>query len=235
MPILRSVAMWILGVVTRFAPLGAEEWSQAVLGEMSVIESDWTALSWAVGSMRILFSHPATQPAAADGAPWAVEALARKVRRRTVFGYMLASGMTLLFGSLIYMASSSMQRIGCYLGIAAMCYTWSQLFSLRVRRPWLESYSRAAAAYRAELERQRDFYCGFWLWSRLGVVIAGFVLFCTGGAAAHPENVPGYAAFAISLLIMLVVAVWLNARETQKYQSQIERLDRFPPRANRSK
>jgi hypothetical protein len=143
--------------------------------------------------------------------------------------------MTLLFASLIYTASCSVQRVGCYLGIAAMCYTGRQLFSLRVRRPWLESASQAAAAYRAELERQRDFYCGSWLWSRLTVVIASFVLFCVGGAAAHPERVPVYAAFAAWLLIMLAVAVSVNTRETRKYQCQIEQVDRFPQQVSSSK
>jgi hypothetical protein len=228
MSIRRSLSVRILNAVIRFAPLGAEEWPQAVLGEMGVIENDWTALSWAVGSTRILFSRPGTQLSDAGSALWAVEGLARKIRRRTVFGYTLASAMTLLFVSLIYTASSSMQRIGCYVGIAAMCYTWSQLFSLRVRRPWLESASGMAAAYRAELRRQRHFYCGVWLWSRLIVVIVSFVLFCIGGAAAHPESVPVYAAFAAWLLTMLAVAVWLNTRETRKYQCQIEQLDRFP-------
>ncbi len=232
MSIRRSLALRIFNAVIRFAPVGASEWAKGMLCEIDFIESDWTALSWALGSTRILFTHPEIQLAQPRAVPWPVEDLARKVRRRTVFGYTLASSMILTFGCLFYVASTSVQRIGCCLGIAAMFYIWGQLYALRVRHQWVESASLAGAAYRTELERQRDFYRGLWFWSRISIVVIGFALFCIGGVVVHPESLRGYAAFAIFLVTMLFMAVWLNLRETRMYQAQIERLDSPPPQAN---
>ncbi|MGA2905924.1 MAG: hypothetical protein ABSD98_19025, partial [Candidatus Korobacteraceae bacterium] len=136
MSIRRSLALRILNAAIRFAPVGAGEWAKAMLCEIDFIESDWTALSWALGSARTLFIHPEVRLAESCAVPWPVEDLARKVRRRTAFGYTLASSMILAFGGLFYVASTWVQRIGCCLGIAAMFYIWGQLFALRVRTMW---------------------------------------------------------------------------------------------------
>jgi len=219
----RSLALRILNAVVRFAPLGAGEWCEAMSREIHFIESDWAALSWALGGTRILFTHNEAHLAGSCPIPWSMEELARKVRRRTVFGYTLASSVMATFGCLFYLASTSVQRIGCCLGIAAMFYTWGQLFALRVRRHWFKFDGFACAAFhRTELKRQRDFNRGFWFWSRISLVVSGVTFFCIGGATAHPEALPGYATAATCLIPVLVVAVWLNSRETHKYQAQIE-------------
>jgi len=229
----RNLALWILNAVMRFAPVGAGEWVNAMSSEIDFIENDWAALSWALGGTRILFTRPGVQLGESGVVPWSVEDLARKVRRRTVFGYSLASSMTIAFGYFLYIASRPMQRAGCCLGIAAMLYTWAQLFSLRALRDGsVRDSSLHSPSYRIELQRQRDFYCGFRFWSRILIVVCGFVLFCVGGVVVHPDKVPAYALFAIFLLSMFYFAVWLNSRETRKYQDQIERLDRLSSQAS---
>jgi len=105
-----------------------------------------------------------------------------------------------------------------------MFYSWLQLFTLRVRQDWPERISSACSySYRTELQRQRDFYCGFLFWSRISMVVCGFALFCLGGLAVHPENIRGYAILAVFLLSALYFAVCLNSRETRKYQHQIQK------------
>lgn len=228
----RNLAFWILNAVVRFAPVGAAEWARAMLCEIDFIDSDWDAFCWALGGARILFTRP-QMPFAESAAPWPVEDLARKVRRRTVFGYSLASTMTTALAYLFYMASSPVQRLGCCVGIVAMFYTWVQLFTLRARNEWsIRESSECPRAYRTELQRQRDFYRGLWFWSRISMVVCGFVLFCVGGVVAHPESVPGYAEFATFLISMFCLAVWSNARESRKYQDQIEKIDKLPSQAS---
>lgn len=229
----RNLALWIVGAVIRFAPVGLGEWAQAVLCEIDFIESDWAALSWALGSTRILFTRPEIPFGDSGATPWPIEDLARKVRRRTVFGYTLASTMTVAFAYLFYIASSAAQRAGCCLGIVAMFYTWLQLFTLRARHDWPKRISSSSFSYRNELRRQRDFYRGFRFWSRISVVVCGFVLFCLGGVTSHPESVPAYAIFAAFLLSSLYFSVWLNSRETRKYQNQIEMADRLASQASK--
>ncbi len=216
--------------MVRFAPPGAGEWSEAMLREIDFIESDWAALSWALGGTRILFTHNEGHLAGSCPTPWSLEELARKVRRRTVFGYTLASSVMATFGCLFYVASTSVQRFGCCLGIAAMFYTWGQLFALRVRHHWAKFDAFACATfYRTELKRQRDFNRGFRFWSRVSLVVLGVTFFCIGGVTVHPEALRGYATAATCLIPVLVMAVWLNSRETRKYQAQIERLNSSPP------
>jgi len=225
MSIRRKLALHIVSTINRFAPVGTAEWSRAILCEMEFIEGDWAALWWALGSMTMLFTRPQTHSAATAIVPWPVEDLIRKVRRRTAFGYTLASVLALTFLGLLAVFSTFIQRLGCGLGITAMLYTWCQLFALRVQHRWTRSASLANAAYRSELERQRDFYCRFSFWSRIAIVVCGITLICLGGVFGHPESLRGITFAAIGLIGLLGIAIWLNIRETRQFQAQIDHLD----------
>jgi hypothetical protein len=224
MLIRRNLARHIVITIDRYASVGTAEWSKAILCEIKFIEDDWDALSWALGGITMLFARPQLQRADTTISPWPVEDLARKVRRRTVFGYTLASTLALTFLGLLWVLPSFVQRLGCCVGITAMLYTWCQLFTLRVQHRWTRA-SLADSAYRTELERQRDFYCRFWFWSRIAIVVSSVTLICLGGVFIHPESLYAYAFAAICLIGLLGMAVWLNLRETRQYQAQIDHLD----------
>jgi hypothetical protein len=89
----RKLALRISAFVARHASPGWKEWAQAMSAEVAYIKSDWSALRWAFGSMRILLDHreaPITSLAQ-------VPALARKfavcVRNEPIFVYLLMSSL----------------------------------------------------------------------------------------------------------------------------------------------
>jgi hypothetical protein len=53
----RRLAMWILSWVAWLASPGCKEWAEGLEREANVIENDWAALRWALGSTRVLFDR----------------------------------------------------------------------------------------------------------------------------------------------------------------------------------
>jgi len=56
MSLIRTAANKIASFVIRYASAGSKEWAQAIASELRCIESDWRALAWAFGGLRVLFS-----------------------------------------------------------------------------------------------------------------------------------------------------------------------------------
>ena len=83
----------------------------------------------------------------------------------------------------------------------------------------------SAVFYRTELERQRDFHRGLWLWSRLVMVAPGVVVVLIGGAIAHPERIHPIRLAAASV-VFAVLLVTRHLRLARKYQRDIDALDR---------
>ena len=54
MTAVRKVASALLHAVARHLPPDTQAWCQAMIRELDFIESDWTALSWALGSATAL-------------------------------------------------------------------------------------------------------------------------------------------------------------------------------------
>ncbi|HKO19394.1 MAG TPA: hypothetical protein VJU82_10965 [Acidobacteriaceae bacterium] len=50
----RRAAIAISDFVVRYAPTGSDEWARGLRAELDVVESDWSALRWALGSLRVL-------------------------------------------------------------------------------------------------------------------------------------------------------------------------------------
>jgi len=56
MSLVRNTAIRIANLVVRYASIGSKEWAQAIRNELMCIESDWQALAWALGGLRVLFA-----------------------------------------------------------------------------------------------------------------------------------------------------------------------------------
>src|ERR1700743_527107 len=67
MSLVPSTAIRIANMVVRYASAGSKEWAQAICNELTSIESDWQALAWALGALRVLFTiQPAPLRTVAD-------------------------------------------------------------------------------------------------------------------------------------------------------------------------
>jgi hypothetical protein len=117
------------------------------------------------------------------------------------------------------------QRLGCYLLVGAMLYMLLQLFARRGALSAKGDVPASANAYRLELERQLDFHSGGWLWSRIILMVPGFLLFCLGGAIAHPSLTRPYGMIAVIFVLLFGLAVPENRRLARRYQSRLDDLD----------
>jgi hypothetical protein len=230
---IRRLASAILTAAVRRASPGVREWGTAMLREMDFVESDWAALLWAIGSVPVLFKHleaPMSDPSAVFSR---AQALMKEIRRRTLMGYGACIIATVYFASFIFVPNT-LQRIGCCLAIPATLYLACQLHARRPGNlPPESGLSACTDSYRVELERQRDFHRGTWLWSRLAIIFPSYMLFYIGFAMAHPEFGRGFAgAIAAFLIILGIVAVPGNLRLSREYQGRIDELDALPKTRN---
>ena len=154
------------------------------------------------------------------------QALIKKIRKRTRGGYGACFVLIACFGWFIFILPNPLARIGSGLTVSAMLYLAYQLHARRDQKvPTDIQPSDCTAFYRAELERQRDFHRGSWFWSRLIIMIPGYMLFLVGIAMADPGSVRVVLAIGAFFLGVCVLAVPLNLRLSRKYQRQIDELD----------
>ena len=221
---LRRLAMKISDGVVRLAP-GAKDWARATAREIEFIEDDWVALRWALGSTRILLGRSEIPISSLVEVPQAAPRFAKEIHKRTVGGCVFCVVGTVWFGLGSYLLWNPTQRIGCYLLAGSMLYMAYQLLARRGTLSLRGELPASPNAYRSELERQRDYHCGGWLWSRVILMVPGFLLFCFGGVIALPRLTRFFAMWAAVFLILCVLAVPRNLRVARRYQRRMDDLD----------
>jgi len=61
MSLIRGLAEGVSRFVVRHASPGSKEWAEGLAREADFVESDWKALAWSLGSMRVLLSYRKAQ------------------------------------------------------------------------------------------------------------------------------------------------------------------------------
>jgi hypothetical protein len=223
---MRRLASAILRTALRYASPRAQEWGQAMLREMDFVEGDWAALRWSVGSAATLFRRFEVPLSAPGGVLQRTRVLMGKTRQRTVAGS--GACLILLAWSVrnIFHSFNTLQLVGSWLSVAVMLYFLGQLYVRRSETPPLETDSLASGDfYRRELVRQRDFHCGAWLWSRVIMMIPGYLLWSLGFVMAHPAFVGRMRINITVFLVLCVLALPNNLKLARKYRGQIDELD----------
>jgi hypothetical protein len=224
MTTLRRLAVNTIEAVTRLASPVTQEWAQAIRRELDFIESDWAAFFWAVGSTKILFRRQAFRLADLSDIPRASQVLRRKIQLRTFAGSAVVLTEAAAFAWFTFANPHAIQRSGSALTVVAMLFWAYQLFSRRPRAVPSEP-SACARSYRIELERQRDFFRGSWLWARVVVVIPGIALFCYGGIIADPGTKSVHLRLAVTFAALLLVAIPNSLRISRTFQRQLDDLE----------
>jgi hypothetical protein len=224
--------MKVSGAVIYLAPREAKQWARATAREIEFIQSDWAALRWSLGSARILFQRTEAPISSLSEVPQAALQFAKEIRKRTIAGTLICALEVVWlpvgfhkFATGTHNMASLTVRTGCILTIGAMLYMGYQLLARRSTLSSSEESPATPDTYRSELELQRDFHSGAWLWSRVLLMVPGFLLLCIGMAITHPGNILGTAGTAAMLLTLCVLAIPLNLRIARKYQRRIDDLD----------
>ena len=187
MTIVRRVALGISSRVVRWASPGCKEWAEGLEREAAVIESDWAALGWAIGSTRVLLDRRPVPLTSLDEVPAATQKFVEMVRQRA--GLILAFSIMLGLRGLLYLwrffhVGSTLECAGC--AVVVLVSILVGIYALMERRrmwePWKDDiYDDLLACtyfYKEQLKRGDSlwiyfpfFLCwmfGDWLFYRVG-------------------------------------------------------------------
>ena len=157
-----------------------------------------------------------------------IEAMHRKMRRRTFDGYLVGGSLIAFFVGWMFVGMNSLQMIGAVLAIIGISYMAWQVRANRFRLPSIDA-GDTLEHLRNELVRQRDFHRGSRIWSRMLLFVPGPLVFTFGLAQAHPEE-PTSTLIRfeiISFVVIAIAAIPLNAWMAKRYQKQIDALTRL--------
>jgi len=157
--------------------------------------------------------------------------LDKKIRRRNFIGFAICFLEIACFSCFYFIFPILIQRIGALLTVLGMGYLVYQLYLNQLQRA--ESTNTAARMgtaalaefYRAELQRQRDFHCGIWFWSRLIMILPGPLVFIVGLETVYPSLAIYIRAEGAAFLFFAALAIPLNRRLAREYQKQFDELE----------
>lgn len=160
-----------------------------------------------------------------------IEKLSRIVRRRNLIGGF--SCITVLLGfsyffSVLNGPDERIERIGAALTAIGAGYIMYQLVSGKMRRQSAMAESQAQESvdfYRSELQRQRDFHRGMWLWSRILMFAPGPAIFLVGMAEASPMGSRPALIIGAVTAAVLIAAVPQNLRLAKRFQRELDALE----------
>jgi len=220
---------WLAGMVIRIvAALSSpslKDWVDASSRELASIEDDWAALKWAIGSTTILLQKPASCLTSLSEVPVAYRVLKNNIRVRTWSGCAITLSGVAALGWVVSRGGNVFERTGATLLAAAFLYISGQLVFWRVIR-W-EDTSEAAALipyYEAELERQRRFFSGGALWSRIALLLIGSGLLCFDNFLHDFAN-RQTTFIAVAFVGSTLLAIPRSLREARKYKHEIDRVE----------
>ena len=155
-----------------------------------------------------------------------IETMNRKMRRRTIGGYLLCATIIVSFAGWLFIGMNSLQLVGAVLTIIAVSYMAWQIRANRFRTPSIDVVD-TLEHLRRELARQRDFHRGTRFWSRMLLLVPGGLIFFAGFARAHPEVIRMIRFEVVSFVVFALSAIPLNMWMARRYQKQIDALARL--------
>lgn len=154
-----------------------------------------------------------------------------RIRGRNFIGYAACLIVVAGFGYFYFIFPNPIQRVGAVLTILGAGYFVYQFrWNWRLSRESAITAAKTGSAasiefFRTELQRQRDFHRGIWLWSRLVIFVPGPLVFIAGFEIAHPEIATAIRADAAAFLLLAALGIPLNLRLASRYQKQIDALE----------
>ena len=156
-----------------------------------------------------------------------IQELDTKLRARMRGGYLVCGFLIVAFSLWAVVESDPIMRAGAAAVILSIAYLGYQLRQNRFRQAAASAVPTASIDHlRTELARQRDFHRGRTFWSRMLFLGPAGLLFLYGFATAHPEVIRIIRFEIATFIVLILAAIPLNLRMANKYQRQIDELDR---------
>jgi hypothetical protein len=199
-----------------------------MLRELDFVEGDWAALRWSIGSAASLFRRLDVPLSAPGGVLQRTHVLDKTIDRRTIGGGLAC--VIVLAGCVrtaIYHVNT-LQLVASGLMIVASVYMLGQIYLRRSGTPPINGTPQECMDYyREELVRQRDYYRGAWLSTRLVLLLPGCFLFIYAAPVTLPLRVPTKDLMTVAFVFLFMPSVQANLKLAQKYQGQIDELDKM--------
>jgi hypothetical protein len=171
-------------------------------------------------------NRPNPVPVSPDELRAEVRKLERGLSRRLVVGGGAALIVVVGFVVDFFVFRGALERIGSIMTIVGAGCLIGQILLRRSRVIPDTAETECFRFYREEIERQRDFHRGWWLWSRIAAFLPGLFVFMVGVAKSYPQLAPLTWFQGATIPPLCALAVVLNLRLAQKYQRRIDALDR---------
>lgn len=225
MSLLRKVALKISDAVVRWASPGCKEWAKGLEREVAFIESDWRALGWALGSMRVLFDRREAQLGSLEEASVAVESYFEKRLSQSSTAFWLTCAFLLALGVLIFLLPFHlMQRVALSSMLATQLYSVSIARASRPRElnHEIDLYERVAK-YRSDLQLIRELQYGWKIWAFNLVNCAAWIILPVSGFVEISRSFPP-PSFGLGIFTAAFVVVMLFGAVLQSYLSDHKNL-----------
>jgi len=215
MTLVRRLALTISDHVERWASPGCKEWAEGLEREAAVIENDWAALRWSLGSTRVLLDRRPAPLTSLDEIPAETQKFMEGFRNPLVFYMPIING--LLFFLLFFQVKSIMERAGCAFLVLGLITTAILLLMYR-RRLYMLWYDdifddpvACAHLYKEQVKR-RD---------KLGISVLPSLLCIALGASLYVRDI-FYLWFLVAPLLLLLPVI-LQVRRNNLHR--IEEID----------
>jgi hypothetical protein len=219
MTLVRKLALRISDAVVRWASPGCKEWAEGLAREVEFIASDWAALGWALGSMRVLLDSREVPMGSLDEVPAALQKYVERARGPGLWPLILQGA---LYGLRILDARSWSERVGCLMAVLASILAGTLVLTdrRRLKEPIeddiYDDLGACALFYKAELER---------CFSRLTMIQLVVGCFLVGSLFARRGGIGGHPILggSVALVCLIVVPAFQQARRNNR--RRLERLE----------
>lgn len=226
MTFIRRKALEISSWVTWLASPGCREWAEGLEREVAFIRSDWHALAWSIGSVRVLL-EPRLAPIRSIEE---VQAAAKKYfddRRAWIalanfFCFLLAALISVAAYTLLSVQRYPMDRLSaCMLtgALAVFCYRTRLFGRVEIHQP--EDLYDCARYFRSELKRDIDFHSGWASSVCFATLISGFLL---QGYGAHGTVLGSVSGDLLPDLLILTPLMQIRMYR-RKLERRMDELD----------
>lgn len=221
MNIVRTAAQKISAKVVCYSSAGNKEWAEGLAREVDFIQSDWGALLWSLGSLRVLLDRRPAPIRTYDDLRPLVEKFVKAASQTRVFIFVAASQL-LLFGPRFFESGSAAKHAG--VAMIAVAYATSGIYvtiEWRIKKNLLadKDLPELIGYYRDHLEKQVNLFRSSQWW--MGIYM--LLLVYPGIMLTSPRYRSGWFLYFLILFAFAIIGFQLYARRNAR--KRLEELD----------
>ena len=192
---IRRMALGISSWVVWLASPGCKEWAEGLEREVAFIESDWRAMGWALGGVRVLFDRREAPLRSLAELPAVAKSFHDKRVNQTFYLYLLSVFLVMFWVAMLCIGRAATWLPGGWILLYAPLSVAYRAYACRPREfPESPDLLQIADYYRAELKRD---------------TIVKLELFYAPALAVQLFIFNGHEPHDLATLLVILVPVWM--------------------------